>query len=68
MSKTQFKDHYATQTEVLELLDKAEDGAKTDSAVKFVDDMIHSFNRFGMDCSVSYAQLNWLKKLSGEDV
>jgi len=68
MSKTQFKDHYATVSEVEELLDAAEKGAVSEAAIKFVDDMVHRFGRFGMDCSVSYAQLNWLRKLSGEDV
>jgi hypothetical protein len=64
---TRARDFYEEEHEFQEVLDAAEENAKTDGEVKFVDDLIIKAAEYGGATFLSESQNDWLRQIAKVD-
>jgi hypothetical protein len=64
MADERARDHFDSEEELQEILDKAEENARTDKEIKFVDEMTKKVGDHGINTFMSDAQAGWLKKIA----
>jgi hypothetical protein len=64
MSTLRASDHFDSEVEFQAMLDDAEENAKTDGEVKFVDSLNMKVQEYGIEAFLSDSQYEWLKQIA----